>query len=162
MIALNEPGCRAMTEVGVSAATDVTGFGLVGHAFEVAQASHVTIVLDALAVPLLARTIELASQGIVTRAHKGTQSHLGDRLDTGHADPVLSTCCADAQTSGGWRHFVPPAVGCPADNPVPCGAQRCGDRRGARAGSLCDPFPLTGAGENHILATVGIGPRSFR
>ena len=125
MIALNEPGCRAMTDVGVSAATDVTGFGLVGHAFEVAQASHVTIMLDAFAVPLLARTIEFASQGIVTRAHKGTRNHLGDQLDVGRVDPVLVNVLCDAQTSGGLLIFVPPdRADALLTTLCACGAQR--------------------------------------
>lgn len=109
MVALNEPGERAMTEVGVSAATDVTGFGLVGHAFEMAEASGVTLVIDALAVPLLQRTLEFAAAGIVTRAHKGTLNHLGERLNTGGHDSALVNVLCDAQTSGGLLISVPEA-----------------------------------------------------
>ncbi len=109
MVALNEPGGRAMTEVGVSAATDVTGFGLVGHAFEMAEASRVTLVIDAPAVPLLERTLEFAAAGMVTRMHRGTLEHLGDRLDTGgHSQTLVSVLC-DAQTSGGLLIAVPDA-----------------------------------------------------
>jgi selenide,water dikinase len=108
MIALNEPGCRAMVEVGVSAATDVTGFGLVGHAFELAEASGVTLSIHALETPLLDRTMELAAQGLVTRMHKGTLDYLGDRLDAGGIDPVLVHVLCDAQTSGGLLICVPP------------------------------------------------------
>lgn len=107
MVALNEPGGKAMTEVGVSAATDVTGFGLVGHAFEMAEASGVTLVVDALAVPLMARTLEFAAAGMVTRMHKGTLGHLGDLLDTGGCDSTLVNVLCDAQTSGGLLISVP-------------------------------------------------------
>ncbi len=107
MVGLNEPGARAMIEVGVSAATDITGFGLVGHAFEVAEASGVTLVIDAGAVPLMARTLEFASAGIVTRAHKGTLDHLGTRLAAGGVDPTLVNVLCDAQTSGGLFICVP-------------------------------------------------------
>lgn len=108
MIALNEPGCRAMVEVGVSAATDVTGFGLVGHAFEMAEASGVTLSIYAFDTPLLAQTLELAAQGIVTRAHQATLDYLGERLDAGGIDPVLVHVLCDAQTSGGLLICVPP------------------------------------------------------
>lgn len=108
MIHLNRSGCEAMTEVGVHAATDVTGFGLLGHAFEVAQASGVSLTIDAAAVPLLDQALDLAGRGIVTRAHKSSLAHLGDRLLVGQVDPVLVKVLADAQTSGGLLLSVPP------------------------------------------------------
>ena len=108
MIALNAPGGQAMNDVGVSAATDVTGFGLVGHAYEVAQASNVTIALDASAVPLLEGTMDFAAQGVITRIHKATLAFLGAQLDAGGVDPVLVNVLSDAQTSGGLLIFVSP------------------------------------------------------
>ncbi len=53
MAALNKPGRDAAVKVGVNACTDITGFGLVGHAFEMAEGSDVTIVFEADQVPLL-------------------------------------------------------------------------------------------------------------
>ena len=107
MIHLNRSGCEAMIEVGVHAATDITGFGLLGHAFEVAQASGATLNIEAAAVPLLQHTLELAGKGIVTRMHKDTLAHLGDQLSIGDVDPVLVNVLADAQTSGGLLVCVP-------------------------------------------------------
>jgi selenide,water dikinase len=98
---LNHGGAEAMREVGVRAATDVTGFGLVGHAAEVAEASQVTLEIEAAAVPLLERTLEFAGQGMVTRMHKSTLTHLGSRLDARNVDPTLLAILCDAQTSGG-------------------------------------------------------------
>lgn len=107
MSLLNRTARDAMVSVGVNAATDITGFGLIGHAFEMADASGVTLVLDAAAVPLMARARDLAAQGIVTRAHKSTLEHVGDRLDANGVDETLVRLLADAQTSGGLLISVP-------------------------------------------------------
>lgn len=101
MIHLNRGAGEAMVEVGVHAATDVTGFGLVGHAFEIAEASGVTLEIVASSVPLLERTMELAGKKMLTRAHKATMGYLGERLDAGEADVMLANVLCDAQTSGG-------------------------------------------------------------
>ncbi len=101
MIELNRGARDAMVELGAHAATDITGFGLVGHAFEVADASGATLEIEAAAVPLMARTLELARDGALTRAHKATLEHLGRRLFAAGVDPVLVSVLCDAQTSGG-------------------------------------------------------------
>ena len=107
MIHLNESGAEAMAEVGVHAATDITGFGLIGHAFEMADASGVTLEIEAARVPLLERTLEFAARGMVTRMHKDTLNHLGDKLQVADVDPTLVKVLADAQTSGGLLIAVP-------------------------------------------------------
>ena len=101
MTDLNAGACDAMMAVGVNAVTDITGFGLIGHAHEIAEASEVTVELDARSVPLLERTLELAGQGILTRTHMSNQEHLGDALDVRDVDETLLGVLADAQTSGG-------------------------------------------------------------
>lgn len=102
MTALNKAGRDAAVAVGVHACTDVTGFGLVGHAFEMAEASGVTIEIEAAAVPLMARVLEFARQGVLTRAHKTARAYLGSKL---RVDPDVEEALAgvllDAQTSGG-------------------------------------------------------------
>lgn len=108
MSALNRPGRDAALRVGVSAATDITGFGLVGHAYEIAEGSGVTIVLEAGRVPLMARTLELAREGVLTRSHKSTRSFLGARLEVdAGVEPALASVLLDAQTSGGLLLSVP-------------------------------------------------------
>ncbi len=108
MGALNRPGRDAAVRVGVNACTDITGYGLIGHAFEMADASNVTIVLEAAKVPLLSRTLEMARLGVLTRTHKTTQNFLGDRLATDpNVEPALAGVLADAQTSGGLLLSVP-------------------------------------------------------
>ena len=107
MTELNKGGAEAMIEVGVLAATDITGFGLIGHAFEMAEASEVTLEIEAGKVPLLEQTLEFAARGLVTRTHKATLNHLGDKLDVAGVDPTLVNVLADAQTSGGLLIAVP-------------------------------------------------------
>jgi len=101
MTDLNSGACEAALEVGVHAATDITGFGLIGHAHEMAEASGVTIEIDAKSVPLMARTLELARDGMVTRAAASNLEHLGDRFTAKSVDETLTKVLADAQTSGG-------------------------------------------------------------
>ncbi|MCH7632816.1 MAG: selenide, water dikinase SelD, partial [Planctomycetes bacterium] len=68
MTDLNEGACKAALAVGVHSATDVTGFGLIGHASEMADASGVTIYLIDCEVPLLENTLALARKKMLTRA----------------------------------------------------------------------------------------------
>jgi len=107
MIELNRGGKDAALEVGATAMTDITGFGLVGHAFEIAGASGVTLQIRAAAIPLLRKVLDLARQDVVTRARKSTLSHLGTRLTAEGVEPALVNALCDAQTSGGLLICVP-------------------------------------------------------
>jgi selenide,water dikinase len=101
MTDLNAGACAAALEVGVRAVTDVTGFGLIGHAHEMAEASRATLEIEASRVPLLEGTIRWAKEGIVTRTHKDSLRHVGERFSTSVTDETLVKVLADAQTSGG-------------------------------------------------------------
>lgn len=107
MTTLNKAARDAMVAAGAIGATDITGFGLVGHAFELAEAGNVGIRIDANAVPLMQRAREFAEQGVLTRAHKGTISHLGERLRISINDDTLKGLLCDAQTSGGLLICIP-------------------------------------------------------
>lgn len=107
MASLNQPGCAAALKVGVNACTDVTGFGLIGHAYEMAEASNVTITLHARRVPLLEHALELAYEGVMTRTAKTARQFLGQRLRLEDVDDALADLLADAQTSGGLLISVP-------------------------------------------------------
>jgi len=108
MAALNRPGRDAALKVGVNACTDITGFGLAGHAFEMAAGSNVTIVLEASKVPLMKHTLAMARQGMVTRTHKTTRSFLGEKLAIDpQVEEALANVLLDAQTSGGLLLSVP-------------------------------------------------------
>jgi len=101
MLDLNAAACESALAVGARGVTDITGFGLVGHAFELADASDATVELFAERVPLLRQALELAKQNILTRAHKSNLEYLGDRFASSGVDDALLGVLADAQTSGG-------------------------------------------------------------
>lgn len=107
MAELNAAAARVAVRVGAHAVTDITGFGLIGHASELAEASGVTVELSASRVPLMKRARELAEAGVVTRAWKQTLESLGAGYANGGADGVLEKVLADAQTSGGLLLAVP-------------------------------------------------------
>ncbi len=89
----------------VGACTDVTGFGLAGHATEVALASGVTLVFDAHALPLLPGAAELAAQNLPCGG-RSNQRHF-DRLVSGpDVPPERFLLCCDPQTSGGLLFTV--------------------------------------------------------
>ena len=107
MAELNAGACAALVEVGAHAATDITGFGLVGHAHELAAGSRVTVELRASDVPLLPGTLDLARAGGLTRTHKTNREFVGDRFEATIADEALVGVLCDAQTSGGLLIAVP-------------------------------------------------------
>jgi len=107
MVELNAAAAEAGAKVRVHAATDVTGFGLVGHAAEIAEASGVGIEINADRVPLYPHTMKWAAQGVITRAHKSNLEYLGSRLKADGVAEVLVKVLADAQTSGGLLLAVP-------------------------------------------------------
>ncbi len=107
---LNRGACEAMVEAGVHAATDVTGYGLLGHAFEMAAGSGVQLVLSAGALPLLDGARELMARNFASGGAARTLAHLGSRLAVdADVDPVLQRLAADSETSGGLLIAVAPA-----------------------------------------------------
>ena len=102
MIELNRAPCEAMQAVGVNATTDITGFGLAGHAFEMAQGSGVTIVIELDRLPILPGLRHLIAKGHFTRASKTNADYVASGLrKQGRLDPVRLEAIFDAQTSGG-------------------------------------------------------------
>ena len=99
---LNTPGPALARLPGVHAMTDVTGFGLAGHALEMARGASCTLRIDWAAVPLLAQARELARAGFVTGASQRNWASYGTqvRLD-GALDEVERALLCDPQTSGG-------------------------------------------------------------
>jgi selenide,water dikinase len=101
MARLNRDGCAAMVEVGVNAATDVTGFGFIGHLHELAHASGLAARIDAAAVPLLPGAAELAAAGVLSGGSRRNAAHFGKWVGADGVDATTMTLLADAQTSGG-------------------------------------------------------------
>jgi len=108
MKTLNRDACRAMLDVGVHAATDVTGYGLLGHLGEMMRAGEVGARLSLSAVPTFAGARELAAEGVVPG---GTRKNLAAATaSTTWAEGITEAeklLLADAQTSGGLLLAVP-------------------------------------------------------
>lgn len=94
----------------VHACTDVTGFGLAGHAWEMARASEVTLVFDASALPCLPEALRLASEGHLTRGDVSNRTYVGDALSFEGVSVPLQRVVADPQTSGGLLLSMPEAA----------------------------------------------------
>ncbi|MBD0369372.1 MAG: selenide, water dikinase SelD [Pyrinomonadaceae bacterium] len=93
---------EAMQRVGAHACTDVTGFGLLGHAYEMAKASEVTLIIEAERVPLLPDVLDLISQGMLTRGDKNNRAYVGDMVEIeGHISGEMQSAMFDPQTAGG-------------------------------------------------------------
>jgi selenide,water dikinase len=101
MTALNDEASQAALAAGATCATDVTGFGLLGHLHKLARASNVTAVIDAAAVPLLAGALEAAAQGFVPGGTLRNLEWVTPYADLDAISDVQRILLADAQTSGG-------------------------------------------------------------
>ncbi|MGI8899181.1 MAG: selenide, water dikinase SelD [Pyrinomonadaceae bacterium] len=100
---------EAMREFGVKGATDVTGFALLGHAWEMAKASKVTIELDSRAVPLLEGALELAAQGMLTSGDKTNREYVGSDVEVGDSiGKETRSLLFDPQTAGGMLISIHP------------------------------------------------------
>jgi selenide,water dikinase len=108
MVTLNDQGRDAMVEVGVHSATDITGFGLAGHAFEMAEGSGVTIALELGRLPLLPGVEPLIAAGYRTRASATNAAYVAPGLRVeGQPEQLRMEIFYDAQTSGGLFVSVP-------------------------------------------------------
>ncbi len=108
MTTLNDGAARAALRIGVSAATDVTGFGLLGHLSNILEASKVAAEIAFDSVPVLPHARSLASRGVIPG---GTQRNLAAAERVEWASELTATdryLCVDAQTSGGLLLVVPP------------------------------------------------------
>ncbi|HTT52750.1 MAG TPA: selenide, water dikinase SelD [Streptosporangiaceae bacterium] len=123
MTTLNAEASRAALAAGVRCATDVTGFGLLGHLFKLARASGVAAVLDHAAVPLIEGARDAVRAGYVPGGSRRNLDWVAPYTDTGGLGQEDLLLLADAQTSGGLliAGEIPgaPVVG----ELVPAGAQ---------------------------------------
>lgn len=102
METLNSAASAVMTEVGVTACTDVTGFGLLGHLYEMVTASGVGAVVTAISVPILPEAEKLAFEGVAPAGSHNNLAYLEDRVAWGRAaTKTRKILLSDAQTSGG-------------------------------------------------------------
>ncbi len=109
MIQLNTIGRDAAVHLGARAATDITGFGLAGHAIEMADASHVTLVLEPDRLPVLPGVEPLVHARNHTRASGTNRQFAAPQMRIeGQIDPVRLELLFDAQTSGGLLIAIAP------------------------------------------------------
>ncbi len=99
---LNKDACEAMQTVGVNSCTDITGFGLLGHALEMAEGSDVTIEIWSDYLPIIKESIELAKMGIIPGGAYRNQEHVGDKVVfVNSINQEIKDILFDPQTSGG-------------------------------------------------------------
>lgn len=115
MTALNLGASRAMLAAGVSAATDITGFGLLGHAAEMARNGGVRFVIDAAAVPFLPGTRGYAKRGFLTGGARRNRAFLtgpeapAPARIASDVDRLTADLLFDSETSGGLLLAIPPS-----------------------------------------------------
>ncbi|MER7820706.1 selenide, water dikinase SelD [Streptomyces sp. NPDC096153] len=101
MVTLNRDAAQAALDGAADCATDVTGFGLLGHLYKLARASGVTAVVHSPAVPLLDGAREAARDGYVSGGTRRNLEWVAPHTDFGGTDELTRLLLADAQTSGG-------------------------------------------------------------
>ncbi|MFQ5669677.1 MAG: selenide, water dikinase SelD [Acidobacteriota bacterium] len=107
---LNEAAAAAALRHGAHAGTDITGFGLAGHALGMAQASGVGLRIAHRQLPIHARFFDLVEDGVSTGCTRANQEHVAPHLaDRAGLDPVRLEILFDPQTSGGLFLAVPAA-----------------------------------------------------
>ena len=107
MTALNREAADALRPFTPGAVTDVTGFGLLGHAHEMAERSGVRIELDAAALPFFPGALEQAEAGIRTGGDRRNRDYAGPHVDTDGLTEAQVALAYDPQTSGGLLVSLP-------------------------------------------------------
>jgi selenide,water dikinase len=108
MTTLNRRPSELMQEAGARACTDITGFGLLGHALEMARASGTGIMIHAASIPLLEEALDYAAMGLVPAGAHANRDFASCRVDIkGDLSPVLLDVLYDPQTSGGLLISLP-------------------------------------------------------
>jgi selenide,water dikinase len=108
MLTSGKAAAEAMREFEVKGATDVTGFALLGHAWELARASQVTIEIDSTRVPLLPGALDLAAAGLLTSGDKTNREYVGQDVEIAEVvSKEIRNLLYDPQTAGGLLISIP-------------------------------------------------------
>ena len=108
LVHLNRNAAEAVRAFDVHAVTDITGFGLAGHALEMAKASNVALKIDAAALPVMQEALEMYRKGMTTGTNASNQSLVADHiLFERQISDVQQQILYDPQTSGGLLVAVP-------------------------------------------------------
>lgn len=107
MAYLNKDAAEAASAVGVNACTDITGFGLLGHVYEMAEGSGTTVELWSDLLPIISESVELAKIGIIPAGAYNNRKHLeGKLLFISKIPQHIEDIMFDPQTSGGLLFSV--------------------------------------------------------
>ncbi len=141
MARLNNKAAMAMVDIGVSACTDITGFGLLGHTCEMAENSQVAVEIFVDKVPFMPETLEFARMGLVPEGMYANQEFRLDMVKSSKIDEDLLSVLYDPQTSGGL------IISVPADKAeaLLTSIRRGGDEEAAIVGQVVDKP------ESHII-----------
>jgi selenide,water dikinase len=102
MLTPGKQAAEAMREFAVRGATDVTGFSLLGHAWEMARASNASIFIEPGRVPVLEGALELAAAGVITGADRTNREYVGDDIEIDESvNDATRRVLYDPQTAGG-------------------------------------------------------------
>ena len=102
MLLAGRDAALLMNEAEAHAATDVTGFALMGHAWEMARASNVTFEIDSASIPLIDGALALAAAGMLTSGDKSNRRYVGEDVQVGEGvSRELNSLLFDPQTAGG-------------------------------------------------------------
>lgn len=108
MNTLNREAAEGMEKVKVNACTDVTGFGLIGHAFEMAKGSETTLIIESEKVPVIEGTFDMASMGIIPAGAYKNMGFVGEEAAFAESVTIdIQNILYDPQTSGGLLISLP-------------------------------------------------------
>ena len=107
MASLNKKAKQAVEAFPVNACTDITGFGLLGHCAEMAEASEVTLEIQVQDVAYLKEAADYAKMGLVPAGAYKNREHSGHMVDAGDVEEFYLDLLYDPQTSGGLLLSVP-------------------------------------------------------
>ena len=110
MRGLNRDAARAAVELGAKCATDITGFGLLGHALNVARGSNVTIRIDASTLPVLPGALHAWRTGATPGGAERNDAFIREHTDWRNTEPFHEALVIDPQTSGGLMVSLPAPV----------------------------------------------------
>jgi len=110
MCQLNDVGGVLSTELSkaIHAATDITGFGFAGHAFNLATASQVSLMIEGSRLPHFQKTREFLEKGFLTKAHRTNAEYVSGKIHFERAESFIQQLVFDPQTSGGLLLAVEP------------------------------------------------------
>lgn len=109
MATLNKAACEAVRDLRVHGATDITGFGMMGHGCEMAEGAGLTLTLDSRALPVFPGALELVRDGVFSGGCNRGKAWLANRAKVeATVDEALGNLVFDAETSGGLVVAIAP------------------------------------------------------